>query len=203
MLPKAPLGGEREIMCLSSHIYRLVEAACGHTLVLFTSYSVMGAVYKRLKETLPYPLMEVWRHSSNVIRQFKQSANAVLFAAGACWEGMDFPGDMVSSLIITRLPFPAPDPLSEAEREQYPSLQDYIKDVIVPDMQKQLRQGFGRAIRTETDTCVISILDYRAAPGQRYHQAVLDSLPEMKVSQDIEEVRRFIREKKTAEYFEG
>ena len=76
--------------------------------------------------------------------------NAVLFAAGSCWEGVDFPGDMVSSLIIARLPFPVPDPLREAERKKYPSLQEYIKAAVVPDMQKKLRQGFGRAIRTET-----------------------------------------------------
>ena len=95
----------------------------------------------------------------------------MLFAAGSCWEGVDFPGDMVSSLIIVRLPFPVPDPISEAEREQYPTLQDYIREVIIPDMQVKFRQGFGRAIRTETDTCVVSILDYRAAPGERYHRA--------------------------------
>ena len=99
----------------------------------------------------------------------------MLFAAGSCWEGVDFPGDMVSSLILVRLPFPVPDPLSEAERERYPTLQDYIRTVVIPDMQVKLRQGFGRAIRTETDTCVVSILDYRAAPGKRYHRAVLDA----------------------------
>ena len=82
---------------------------------------------------------------------------------------------MVSSLIIVRLPFLFPDPISEAEREQYPTLQDYIRDVIIPDMQVKLRQGFGRAIRTETDTCVVSILDHRAAPGERYHRAVLET----------------------------
>ena len=49
----------------------------------------------------------------------------------------------------------------------YPTLQDYIREVIIPDMQVKLRQGFGRAIRTETDTCVVSILDYRAALGER------------------------------------
>ena len=43
---------------------------------------------------------------------------------------------MVSSLILVRLPFPVPDPLSEAEREQYPTLQEYIQAVIVPEMQK-------------------------------------------------------------------
>ena len=123
--------------------------------------------------------------------------NAVLFAAGACWEGVDFPGDMVSSLILARLPFPVPDPLSEAEKEQYATLQEYIQAVVVPEMQKKLRQGFGRAIRTETDTCVISILDCRAVPEGRYCHAALDALPPMP-----EDVAMFIREKKNSEYFE-
>ena len=81
--------------------------------------------------------------------------NAVLFAAGSCWEGVDFPGDMVSSLIIVKLPFAVPDPIHEAQREQYRSLESYIQNVVVPDMQKKLRQGFGRAIRTEQDLCSV------------------------------------------------
>ena len=156
----------------------LVEATHGHTLALFTSYSLMGTLYKEVKDRLVFPLLVVWRHAQDVIQQFKQATNAVLFAAGSCWEGVDFPGDMVSSLIIVRLPFPVPDPLSEAERETYPTLQEYIRAVIVPDMQRKLRQGFGRAIRTETDTCVVSILDKRAASGGKYHEAVLEALPE-------------------------
>ena len=200
-LPKAQMGSEMEAKCLAEQICRLVEATHGHTLVLFTSYSLMGAVYNQVKDRLSFPLMEVWRHSQDVIHQFKQAQNAVLFAAGSCWEGVDFPGDMVSSLIIVRLPFPVPDPISEAEREQYPTLQDYIRAVIIPDMQVKLRQGFGRAIRTETDTCVVSILDHRAAPGQRYHQAVLETLPNLRLTRKIEDVEDFIRAKKSPDYF--
>ena len=150
---------------------------------------------------MAFPLMEVWRHSQEVIHQFKQASNAVLFAAGSCWEGVDFPGDMVSSLILVRLPFPVPDPLSEAEREQYPTLQDYIRAVIIPDMQVKLRQGFGRAIRTETDTCVVSILDHRAAPGERYYKAVLETLPPLPITRRIQDVEDFIRAKKSLDYF--
>ena len=200
-LPKTQMGSEKETKCLAEQICRLVEATHGHTLVLFTSYSLMGAVYNQVKDRLSFPLMEVWRHSQDVIHQFKQASNAVLFAAGFCWEGVDFPGDMVSSLIIVRLPFPVPDPLSEAEREQYPTLQDYIRAVIIPDMQVKLRQGFGRAIRIETDTCVVSILDHRAAPGQRYHQAVLETLPNLRLTRKIEDVEDFIRAKKSPDYF--
>ena len=173
----------------------------GHTLVLFPSYHLMGAVFQKIRDNVPFPLLLLKRHSPDALRQFRQLPNAILFASGSCWEGMDFPGDMVSSLIIARLPFPIPDPISKAEQEKYPSLQDYIRVVIVPDMQQKLRQGFGRAIRTETDTCVVSILDHRALPGQRYHQAALDALPAMPVTGKIEKVKNFIREKKGSEYF--
>lgn len=200
-LPRTQMGSEKEAKCLAEQICRLVEATHGHTLVLFTSYSLMGAVYNQVKDRLSFPLMEVWRHSQEVIHQFKQAQNAVLFAAGSCWEGVDFPGDMVSSLILVRLPFPVPDPLSEAEREQYPTLQDYIRAVIIPDMQVKLRQGFGRAIRTETDTCVVSILDHRAAPEKRYHRAVLETLPPLRITRKIEDVEAFIRAKKSPDYF--
>lgn len=199
--PKVRMGSEQEIRYLAEQICQLVNATHGHTLVLFTSYSLMSAVYNLVKEQLTVPLLEVWRHSQDIIYQFKQLSNAMLFAAGSCWEGVDFPGDMVSSLIIVRLPFPVPDPLREAEREQYPTLQDYIREVILPDMQVKLRQGFGRAIRTETDTCVVSILDYRAASGERYHQAVLEALPPLPITQKIEDVEEFIRARKGPDYF--
>lgn len=70
-------------------------------------------------------------------------------------------------------------------------------------MQRKLRQGFGRAIRTEADTCVISILDQRAAPEGRYYQVVSDALPKMPLISDLKEVKRFVRKKKSAEYFCG
>ena len=187
---------------LAQRIEELIIATHGHALVLFTSYSLMGEVHTHLQNRLPFPLLEAWRNGHQAVRLFKNLSNAVLFAAGPCWEGMDFPGDMVSLLVIARLPFPVPDPVSEAERKQYPSLQEYIRAVVLPDMQSKLRQGFGRAIRTETDTCVVAVLDRRAAEGQRYHAAVLEALPKCRLSDSLEDVARFIRERKTPEYFQ-
>lgn len=103
---------------------------------------------------------------------------------------------MVSSLIIVKLPFAVPDPISEAQKKEYASLKDYIQAVIVPDMQKKLRQGFGRALRTETDTCVVSILDERAGEGGRYHEEVMCALPSRKMAKDIKDVQHFIRNRK-------
>ena len=187
---------------LARRIEELLIATHGHALVLFTSYSLMGEVHTHLQNRLPFPLLEAWRNGHQAVRLFKNLSNAVLFAAGPCWEGMDFPGDMVSLLVIARLPFPVPDPVSEAERKQYPSVQEYIRAVVLPDMQSKLRQGFGRAIRTETDTCVVAVLDRRAGKGQRYHAAVLEALPKCRLSDSLEDVARFIRERKTLEYFQ-
>lgn len=198
--PKSERAGE-ETVWLAEQISLLVQATHGHTLVLFTSYHLMDAVHRRLSNRLPFPCLQAWRGGQQVVQQFKALPNAVLFAAGPCWEGVDFPGDCVSSLILPRLPFPVPDAVSESERGQYPSLAEYIRQVIVPEMQKKLRQGFGRAIRTETDTCVVSILDRRAAPGGRYHQAALDALPPCGQADSIEQVTAFLRAKKRPDYF--
>ena len=201
-LPNTRMGSPENAEILAQQICRLIEATCGHTLALFPSYHLMSAVFQKMRGNVPFPLFLLKRHSPDALRQFRQLPNAILFASGSCWEGVDFPGDMVSSLIIARLPFPIPDPISKAEQQAYSSLQDYIRAVVVPDMQQKLRQGFGRAIRTETDTCVVSILDHRALPGQRYHQAVLDALPAMPVTGKIEDVKKFIREKKSPAYFQ-
>ena len=198
---KAPKDSDQEINQIAEEILRLVEATCGHTLVLFTSYTLMGSVYQILRDSLPFPMVEVWRHSQEEILRFKTMENGVLFAAGSCWEGVDFPGDMVSSLIIVKLPFAVPDPISEAEKETYESLEAYIQSIIVPDMQKRLRQGFGRAIRTETDTCVVSILDNRAVQGGKYHEDVLNALPTCQMAEELREVQAFIRSRKGVEYY--
>lgn len=200
-LKKCRRGSQEEAEMIADHIHSLICSTYGHTLVLFTSYHLMGNVYQMLRDEIPFPMIGVWRHSPEEITRFKQTDNAVLFAAGSCWEGVDFPGDMVSSLIIVKLPFAVPDPISEAQKKEFDCLKDYIQAVIVPDMQKKLRQGFGRALRTETDTCVVSILDERAGEDGRYHEEVMCALPSCKMAKDIKDVQRFIRNRKGVEYY--
>ena len=200
-LRKCKRGSREEVEMVAGQIHSLICSTYGHTLVLFTSYTLMGSVYQILRDGIPFPMVEVWRHSQEEILRFKTMENAVLFAAGSCWEGVDFPGDMVSSLIIVMLPFAVPDPISEAEKETYESLEDYIQAIIVPDMQKKLRQGFGRAIRTETDTCVVSILDFRAVKGGKYHEDVMCALPPCQMAEELREVQDFIRSRKGVEYY--
>ena len=188
---------------LTAELVGLIKAATGHALVLFTSYAAMSAVKERLwEESLPFPLLTLGRNAPHIIEQFRHTPGAVLLATGAAWEGFDFPGDCVSLLIIPRLPFAYPDARKERELEKYPSLHAFIREVAVPEMQIKLRQGFGRAIRTESDTCVIAILDERACRGRRYAQAVSEALPEMRRTGSLREVTRFLREKKPESYFE-
>ena len=186
---------------MAEEIIRLVDSCHGHALVLFTSYRQMAEVRALTDGQWQYPTYQSWRNGGKIIQQFKQSGNGVLFAAGSCWEGIDFPGDMVSLLIIAKLPFPIPDPVSDYERKQYPNLRDYINAEIIPEMQKKLRQGFGRAIRTEQDSCVVAVLDERAGIGGKYYEAVLAALPTCPTTEKIEDVQQFIREQKRPDYF--
>lgn len=188
---------------LADEIAALIRTACGHALVLFTSYAAMSAVKDRLREReLSFPLFTLGRNALHMTERFRQTPGAVLLATGAAWEGFDFPGDCVSLLVIPRLPFAYPDALKEKERENYPSLRQFIQNVAVPEMQIKLRQGFGRAIRTETDTCVIAILDERASHGRRYYAAMRDALPDMRTTSSLRAVTKFLRELKPERYFE-
>lgn len=200
-IPARRAAAVHENQYLADQIVQLTAACHGHALVLFTSYRQMRNVYDALGGRLTFPVFQAGRGQNRSIQKFKQSGNGVLFAAGSCWEGIDFPGDMVSLLIIAKLPFPIPDPVSDYERRQYPNLRDYINAEVIPEMQKKLRQGFGRAIRTEQDSCVVAILDERAGIGGKYHDAALAALPTCPSTEKIEDVQQFIREQKRPDYF--
>ena len=200
-IPTRRAAAVHENQYLADQIVQLTAACHGHALVLFTSYRQMRNVYDALGGRLTFPVFQAGRGQNRTIQKFKESGNGVLFAAGSCWEGIDFPGDMVSLLIIAKLPFPIPDPVSDYERRQYPNLRDYINAEIIPEMQKKLRQGFGRAIRTEQDSCVVAILDERAGIGGKYHDAALAALPTCPTTEKIEDVQQFIREQKRPDYF--
>lgn len=203
-LPKVPprKNDVRYFDILTDEIAMLLKAAWGHALVLFTSYAAMSAVKERLtQKNLLWPLFTLGRNPVHTTERFKDQPGSVLLATGAAWEGFDFPGDCVSLLVIPRLPFAHPDALKEKMRKQYPNLRSFIQAVVVPEMQIKLKQGFGRAIRTETGTCVVAILDERAVEGGRYFQAVKAALPEMRLVTSCQEVEDFINRVKPDGYF--
>jgi ATP-dependent DNA helicase DinG len=201
-VPHPKQSNKTYINALTDEIERLIRAAHGHTAVLFTSYNVMGRVYSKLqKRGLPFPLFKLERSTSNAIDRFKQSGNGVLFASGAMWEGIDRPGDALSMLIIVKLPFSVPDEINEYEQTLYPNFKAYLDCVLTPEMLVKLKQGFGRLIRTMTDTGCVAILDIRAFIGEAYYDRIINILPKCHVTTNISEVVSFFTTIKSLEYF--
>ena len=183
-----------------TRLIELIQQTHGHTLVLFTSYRMMERIGKKLSaQGLKYPLFLMGKGNLKAIEAFRKSRNGILLASDSAGEGIDLAGDILSSLVVIKLPFPTPDPISEYEKSLYDDFSCYLSDSIFPKMLMKLRQWMGRGIRRETDTCVFSILDSRAR--ERYFPDILSALPNMPVTDQIEEVGQFIVSHKTEEYF--
>lgn len=201
-MPFPDQGNPEYISAAAVRIKELVYASHGHAAVLFTSYKVMDQVWGILsQEELPFPMFRLGKGTARDIEYFKKSGNGILFAAGALWEGIDIPGDALSMLIIVKLPFPIPDPISEYERSLYDSNADFKSDFIIPEAAIKTKQGYGRGYRTESDTCVTAFLDCRMGEGGFYRRPILAALPDCEVTGCIGDVYRWIEEKKSGDYF--
>lgn len=186
---------------LADEIIRLVEATCGHTVVLFTSYSLLSKVYELVRHRIEFPVLKMDKSEKNIVEAFKRSENGVLFATGSFWEGVDCPGDILSSLIVVNLPFPTPTPIMDHKKGQFAQLKAFIDTIVFPEMLIKLKQGMGRLIRCETDTGLIAILDFRISKKGKYRKRVLSALPGYKVTDSLYEVKSFFNKVKQPEYF--
>lgn len=201
-MPFPKQSSKKYLSALTDEIERLICVSNGHAAVLFTSYYVMGTVFNELEKlNLPFPLFKLERSTSSAIERFKQSGNGVLMASGSLWQGIDIPGDLLSMLVIAKLPFPQPSAISEFERTLYPDFNSYLKAVIIPEMLIMLKQGFGRLLRSLTDTGIVAILDSRVSIFGKYRQCVLDALPYCPVTDEIIELETFLRSVKPLEYW--
>ena len=200
-LPFPTAGDDNYFQAVTSRLKELIGATHGHTMILFTSYRMMEQVYDELsKQITVFPLYRMGKGRLDALAAFRKSGNGILCASDSAGEGIDLAGDVLSSLIIVRLPFPAPDPVLEYEKSLYSDFHGYLNEIIVPGMLIKLRQWIGRGIRRESDTCVFSILDSRA--NHRYRNDVLSALPDMPVTEQLSDVERFILSKKDRRYFE-
>jgi DNA polymerase-3 subunit epsilon/ATP-dependent DNA helicase DinG len=109
-----------------------------------------------------------------LLDNFKASEGGVLLGTKSFWEGVDVPGDALSALVITRLPFDVPDdPIIAARSETFERPFD---EYSVPEAVLKFRQGFGRLIRTKSDRGVVAVLDRRLL-SKASGRVFLDSLP--------------------------
>lgn len=164
---------------LESAVKDAALAAEGRTMALFTSYSALRSTAASIRDDLKARGIEVLQQGNDgppaqVVQRFMQNPKAVLLGTSSFWEGVDLPGDVLSVLIVARLPFTVPsDPVFQARSELYDNA---FMQFAVPEAILRLRQGFGRLIRTKTDRGAVIILDRRVT-ASRYGSAFLRSLP--------------------------
>jgi ATP-dependent DNA helicase DinG len=169
-------------------IERLINASNGRSLVLFTSYRHLRYVSENI--TTDYPFKSQGdMPPAKLIKWFKRTDNPILFATATFWQGIDIKGDDLSLVVLVKIPFGTPgEPVYD---ERCRRLGDrWFKDLALPSAILQLRQGFGRLIRSAEDRGVVAILDKRLVTSS-YGRTIVSSLPEMDIVHRVEEVKRF------------
>jgi ATP-dependent DNA helicase DinG len=143
----------------------LIRRNRGRTLVLFSSYGDLEAISARVADEIRtdgYPLLlqQSGVPTAALCDEFRAIRESVLFGVDTFWYGVDFPGETLTQVIITRLPYPHPqDPLQIARRNLLPR-EEYWRRYRYESAIK-LRQGIGRLIRSESDRGRVVILDAR------------------------------------------
>ncbi len=182
-IPEPNAAGYQQL--LDRSIISTAQAVGGRMLVLFTSYAAL----KKTAQTITGPLAknEIYVYEQGdgaspnaLLESFKSTERAVLLGTRSFWEGVDIPGEALSVLVITKLPFDVPtDPLIAARSEMY---EDSFQEYYLPEAILKFRQGFGRLIRTASDRGIVAVLDRRVLTKQ-YGRLFLESLPACTVRQ--------------------
>jgi ATP-dependent DNA helicase DinG len=155
---------------------------------------MMQKMHEALKDVLPYPLLlHGTMTRGELLSQFRATPHAVLFGTSTFWQGIDVQGDQLSCVIIDRLPFSVPtDPIIQARVKAIEnSGGSGFFDYQVPKAAIALKQGFGRLIRSTTDKGVLVMLD-RRLQHPYYGHVFLESLPPYRITNEIEDVRKFM-----------
>ncbi len=168
---------------LAQWVGYFVEKTEGRAFVLFTNYRGMQQLAERMAEFFSQKKFNLLVQGGGAPRgklldQFKTTPRSVLFGTDSFWMGVDVPGEALSNVIITRLPFAVPDhPLIEAKLELIEERGgDPFTEYSLPEAILKLRQGVGRLIRTKSDRGIVVILDNRIV-SKPYGRAFLQALP--------------------------
>ncbi|HLA88166.1 MAG TPA: helicase C-terminal domain-containing protein [Anaerolineales bacterium] len=165
---------------LDKAILSTAKTIGGRMLVLFTSYAALKKTAQAITGPLAREDIFVFEQGEGaspnaLLESFKSSDRAVLLGTRSFWEGVDVPGDSLSMVVITKLPFGVPsDPIIAARSELY---EDSFNEYYLPESILKFRQGFGRLIRTASDRGIVAVMDRRVLTKQ-YGKMFLQSLPQ-------------------------
>jgi len=172
---------------LAHWIKHFISMTQGKAFVLFTSYQTMqkladtlASFFRSEKITCLVQGGAMPRH--RLLQKFKDDRDSVLFGTDSFWQGVDVPGEALSNVILTRLPFAVPDhPLTQAKCERIIAEGgDAFREFSLPEAILKFRQGVGRLIRTQQDKGIVVILDNRVLT-KPYGKAFLAVLPKCPV----------------------
>jgi len=178
---------------LAEEVIALCHLSRGRALVLTSSYRALGELADRAEGRLPFPILRQGEAPrERLLERFRADVDSVLFATSTFWQGVDVQGESLSLLVVDKLPFAAPgDPLVEARCERIAREGgDWFDDYALPAAVLQLRQGFGRLIRSHRDRGVVAILDPRLRT-RRYGRRFVAALPPCPIVADRQAVADF------------
>lgn len=197
-VPEADREFHEDAEAIVEEVERFASVVPGGIFVLFTNHTVLQKAAASARGRLRRPLLvqDSAVPSHALLETFRRSEDAVLFGNQSFWQGVDVPENRLRCVIITRLPFPVPtDPVVEARSAWYTrTTGSGFLNYALPKAVTMLRQGFGRLMRGKDDHGVVAVLDTRLR-SRPYGRVFLDSLPDVRMVSDFEEVRRFFRER--------